>query len=140
MTFSLIDLLRSLNIPILSLHNAPREQGFYLVFDEMGHFVYVGKGELYSRVNSHFDPNNEADYFPDAAWVIWIVTGSEDSALAFEKAVYTTWKSETKIAPKYNVRTPPGAGPPEDWLGAYDWQDLLNEIQKQKYQWYQYKK
>ena len=90
------------------LVNVPTKPGCYLMKDETGHVIYVGKANnLRSRVRSYFHNNKLNGSYPDLktrhlvkniADIDWIIVGSELEALILEMTLIK------KHRPHYNVR------------------------------------
>jgi len=96
-----------------TLDSIPSVQGFYLIFDKNGDLIYVGKGDLNSRVNVHCNRNAPAgDYFKDAHSWRYFSTWNEDLALTCEQAVYDAYLKRTGKPPKHNERRPEGSSVP----------------------------
>jgi excinuclease ABC subunit C len=90
------------------LDNVPTKPGCYLMKDEAGKVIYVGKANnLRNRVRSYFHNNRTSGGFPDLKTrhlvknitdIDWIVVGSELEALILEMTLIK------KHRPHYNVR------------------------------------
>lgn len=110
---------------VLSFDEIPRIQGFYLLFDENGHFIYVGKGWLDERVAIHFDPKQPQNtFFEEATYWTAYPTGNENEALKEERKIYDLWKKWTGLPPKRNQNVP--EGPKNE--GDFDRYAALQEI------------
>ncbi|MBS1985091.1 MAG: excinuclease ABC subunit UvrC [Bdellovibrionales bacterium] len=86
------------------LDNCPPGPGVYLMKDEAGHVIYVGKAKsLKSRVRSYFQ--KQAQHSPKTLRLVSLVcdieflrAGTEVEALLLENNLIKKWK------PKYNIR------------------------------------
>lgn len=138
MTLTFLDLVNHTPFLPCSASDIPHEQGFYLIFDSQGEFVYVGKGWLDVRVKIHFDPTEKKEYYPEACFWCFFETEDEAQALAYELAVYDYHLAETGLPPKRNDKRPPGAATPisrrldvstlQDYLAKRDWKAFLRAI------------
>jgi len=138
MSINYFDFLGHTTIERGSLEAIPHIQGFYLLFDAKGEFIYVGKGFGDDRIKSHFNKNNVTDYYSDARYWVWIPTYDENEAFAYEKAVYDVHCQITGCAPKHNDISPPGIPSPTDLFrieaikGEYrareDWINFLTTV------------
>ncbi len=82
--------------------NIPKLPGVYLMYDNTGKIVYIGKAKnLYSRIKSYFVKN--VDYrlisimFHNITNIDYIVCGSEKEALLLEQRLIN------KLQPQYNI-------------------------------------
>ncbi len=88
----------------LLLEGLPVKPGCYLMKDEAGRVIYVGKAvNLRSRVRSYFHASGShnrktAEMIAKIADIEWIVVGSELEALILEMTLIKRYR------PKYNVR------------------------------------
>lgn len=86
------------------LENCPTSPGVYLMKDDAGHILYVGKAKnLRNRVRSYF--HDSADHSPKTTVLVARIrdielmqTGTEAEALLLENNLIKKWK------PRYNIR------------------------------------
>lgn len=139
MTLTFLDMVKHTQLEPCSEKEIPHAQGFYLVFDDNGDFIYVGKGWLNIRVNIHFNSNAKDDYFPEACFASFFITNDESQALAYELAIYDAHVEETGSPPKRNRERPSGASTTlsrlldrptlKDYIARQDWNEFLKGIQ-----------
>jgi hypothetical protein len=138
MPITLKDLLQHTIVPWGSLAQIPHTQGFYLVFDQIGKLIYVGKGYGDERVMTHFTPNKPEEYFDEARYWFWYQTNDECRAKAYERAIYDDTVNETGQPPSRNKVRPEGCGDSPyarlvDGEAVENWSSFLRGITIQRF-------
>lgn len=118
--WNFFDLARQLGLPVFEDFNqAPESPGYYMLFGENGHFIYMGKAtNLRGRIAQHFsirEPNIRIRQF--AKYVYWHTTNSIAEAEQSEGEVFDRWVRATGEYPLANEIQPPQATvTPEEML------------------------
>ena len=88
---------------------APDSHGVYMLFDQEGRFIYVGKADgLRQRLGDHFSPQEDNMLIRMLArYFVWEVTPSLETAEAMEGAIYDTWLEQSGYPPLGNRIAPP---------------------------------
>lgn len=107
---SLLGFLRSNNSLLSSFEDIPHSIGWYLLFDQSGTIIYVGKaGDLHSRLRDHFSENEENDDIRKMAFgAIWFPQTNMADAENGEAMFYLAWIKMTGKPPPANKIDPPG--------------------------------
>jgi len=108
--FNFFGLVRDLGLAVSdSASAAPEVPGVYMLFDNDGRFVYVGKADnLKTRLSSHFsltETNLLIRVF--ARLYVWEVTASVDVAEVEEGRLYDIWVDSAGYPPLANKVAPP---------------------------------
>jgi hypothetical protein len=93
----------------LTVDSAPESCGVYLLFDDAGRFIYIGKADnLRKRIGEHFSPSEENLLIRIFAKLfVWIVTPSISKAEEQEGAIYDMWMETFGYPPLANRNATP---------------------------------
>lgn len=109
MNWNFFYLVEECSLEIGNIGDAPETPGYYMLFDEQGEFIYVGKAKnLHTRLTAHFGDYEKNDKIKGVAkFAIWESTQNIAQAEEREGYFYDTWVGEKGIPPSANKNKPP---------------------------------
>jgi hypothetical protein len=93
----------------LTVDAAPESCGVYLLFDDAGRFIYIGKADnLRKRLGEHFSPSEENLMIRIFAKLfVWVASPSISLAEENEGSIYDMWMETFGYPPLANRNAPP---------------------------------
>lgn len=105
-------LVRENQLPLHSDGSAvPVSPGFYMLFDDSGRFIYVGKAkDLHDLLPKHYLPSEQNSLIKSSIrFAAWFPTNSVIEAEIGEGRIYDYWVLKTGAKPLANHIRPPRA-------------------------------
>jgi predicted GIY-YIG superfamily endonuclease len=113
----------------------PSGPGCYLLFDETGYFIYVGKAtNLNTRITYHFSQDeSNARIKSFVKYVVWETTLDVEAAEKLEGEIFDHWVNHTNQYPFANLVAPPKARNTRGYDPRYGrLQELLKTLRSNK--------